>query len=334
MAFPDDVTLQYPGKVNGAGEIDAMYLKLFAGEVARQYKRKLVALPFASAFTLTKGKSIQLPYFGKATARFQGLGVNILDETNALLTSVAGAEKEIFADKTLVSALVVSEWDDILNHYSARSIYADALGTALAESVDNILMRLAILGARVAADSIYTGHPGGNSVVNADADDTATELIESISDLRKKFDEKDVPMEHRVLVLKPAQMQLLVQNKDLFNADYTAGDNGDLARGVVGKAFGFDLVQSTNMPSTDLSATSAANLTNNKVATSGNSYAVNASTVVAIAFQRQGLAAVTARGMKMETDYKSELGATLVKASHIMGFGYWRPECCGEIKLS
>lgn len=412
MAFPNSMTeglssgiwgASIPGAENaslaGPPYRDTLFLTQFGGEIARFFKQNLV---FANSVTKMqfRGKSIQLPYFHRAQVGFQTSGYNIMDPANGLLTSVRGADRFLYPDKPMVNAVFVNEWDELISHLPTRMIYAQELGEAQAVAVDSLLARCIAAGAAVAADAIYTGHPGGNVVTAANGQTTvigydisnpngygsgaylptAANLAAAIKKLRVSFDEKNVPKMGRKLALSPKNYQLICDNKDLFDVDYTPGGNGTYAGGEMRGVYGFELVVTTNgpfngntwsAPSSTAGSKTAGNFTlalgDNAAASSqvfsaggfagsgvangaasqaaitaartnqqasteaGNSYTLNASKLVALAWAPKAVVMGTLRGLKLETKEMIEYGGSLVKLSQINGATYWYPEACGAI---
>lgn len=378
-----------PGQSNASGDRDALFLKMFGGEIARAYKENLVFMPSVTHFQV-RGKAIQLPYFGRASVGYQGSGVNMLVEANGLLTSVRGADRSLYVDKPLVAGVVVDEWDELISHLPTRMIYADELGQAHARAIDNIIARCIVKGANVAADAIFTGHPGGNVYTSTgvagydcagSSSPSASLLATALQNLRIAMDEKNVPLAGRKIAMSPKNYQLICNNKDLFDVQYNAMQgNGQYAQGMIERVYGFEIVQTTNGPFENNTITlptstaggktkgnytlalgdnaagasqvfSGTGYTGSGVAngdsaqaavtaarqnaqlstSSSNDYTTNASKLVAIAWAPKAVAVGTARGFKVETDYKTELGGTLLRTSQITGATYWQPEACGAI---
>ena len=400
MAYPNTIQAglasgiwgaSLPGQENAGASVtdrDTLFLTQFGGEIARYFKENLAFLPTVSRMQF-RGKSIQLPYFGDAQVGFQGSMVNMLDPANGLLSSVRGADRFMYVDKPMVNGFVVDEWDELISHLPTRMIYAEEMGHAQARAVDNIIARNICIGANVAADAIFIGHPGGNtysdddigySLVQGSATPTAANLAIALKEMKVKFDNKRVPKAGRKVAMSPSNYQLLADNKDLFDVDYTPGGNGNFAQGEIRAAYGFEIVVTTNgpfagntttAPSSSAGSKTVGNYTlalgdnaasssqvfsgtgfagsgvaygaasqtaitdartNQQLLTSaGNSYAFNASKLVAICWAPRAVAFGTARGLKIEHDYKTEFGGTLVRVSQINGCTYWHPECCGTI---
>lgn len=339
MAFPDLVALR-SGQANATGDVTALYLKMFGGEIAAAFREKNVMLARVRHFSKPGAKSIQLPMFGKAKAKHMTIGENILDTTKGYLSTVRGAERIVTVDKKLISAVMVPSWDDIVSQYDARSIYSTEIGNALANASDSICIRMGILAARAAA--VFTGQTVGAVQSNLVAGAfTAKDFAAEVSKARQTLDEKDVPAEGRTLLVSPALYQMLLRDLTvngtgalpLIDERYNMGQsNGSLSEGVIGRLYGFEIVLTNHLPTTNVLANSASDFTDNSAnGIDGNSYAGDFTKTKALCFSKDTVVALSAQGMKLETDYKTEYDGTLVKASHAMGFGIWRQEGAIEI---
>ena len=61
-----NATVSRIGQVNGSGDTNALFLKLFAGEVITQFEEKNVMAPLHSVRTISNGKSASFPVMGTA----------------------------------------------------------------------------------------------------------------------------------------------------------------------------------------------------------------------------------------------------------------------------
>lgn len=402
MAFPSDISAgltsassnvywgaSLPGQSNATGNRDTLFLKQMGSEIARALHSNLTFLPTVTKMQF-RGKAIQLPYFGKASVGYQGSMVNMLDPTNQLLTSVRGAERSLYPDKPLVNGVMVDEWDELISHLPTRMIYTEELGRTQALALDNIVARNIAIGSAVAADAIYTGHPGGTKITLANSghvlDGTGTPsastMATAIRSLRIAFDEKNVPMEGRKIALNPKNYSLLQENTELFDVDYSPEGNGSLNRRNLQRVSGFEIVVTTNGPfqgnsytaptstagsvakvpgnyelalgdkadataevysgsafagsgtafaGSTQAAVQAARENAQLSAAAGNSYVLDAGKLVALAWAPRAVVMGTLRGLKLESDYKTEYGGTLLRLSQIQGCTYWMPEACGSI---
>jgi hypothetical protein len=222
-------------------------------------------------------------------------------------------------DDKLTSSLYVAEIDELMSHYDLRAPFATELGRAMARAFDKRSLQAVILAAR--ASTIVTGGNGGSSVVHSGAATDAEVLKNAIISAAQKLDEKNIPETDRYAALRPAQYALLIQDTDVINADWAAG-NGNLATGVVKQLNGITLRKSNNIPSTNVAAVTGEN----------NTYAVDATNTVCPVWHRDAIGTVRLLGLTVETAWKIEKQAWLTVAKYALGTKYINPECAYEIK--
>ncbi len=163
------------GQVNLANDTDALFLKVFSGEIITTFEKNNVMMPLHRVRTIQSGKSAQFPVTGVASAGYHTPGESILSESTGttLYGSTASGsytggtafdsgnspsskylnkfkhnEKIIYIDDVLVSSVFVADIDEMKNHYDVRSIYSTEIGRALAYAADKNLIRTVIGGAR------------------------------------------------------------------------------------------------------------------------------------------------------------------------------------------
>lgn len=93
---------------------------------------------------------------------------------------------------------------------------------------------------------LYTGAQAANAIGTV-AITTAALAVDGLSDLMVKLDEADVPSEGRYAVVPPWYYALLL-GSDLFVRVDASGTDQGLRNGIVGRAFGFDVLKSNNAP--------------------------------------------------------------------------------------
>jgi len=140
------------------------------------------------------------------------------------------------------------------------------------------------------------------------------------------MDEKDVPENDRVAIVKPAQYYNLVQTTNVINRDW--GGAGVYADGTVLRVAGIQIVKSNNVPSTNIAAATAGE---------NNTYHGDFSTTVALVMQKSAIGTVKLMDLAVEQtsgDYNIMYQGTLMAAKYAMGHGILRPECAVEIKTA
>ena len=312
-----NATVSRIGQVNGANDVNALFLKVWSGEVLATFQRENKMLGMTNVRTISSGKSAQFPVIGTTSASYHTPGNEIVG------TSVKHAEKTINIDDLLVSSAFIANIDEAKNHYDVRSTYTSEMGRALANTVDKNLLQLAVLSAQ--ASSTITGGNGGTQITDADANTNATSLIASIFECAQALDEKDVPSEDRFCVVKPDIYYQIVQNDKILNRDFGANGNGVYSDGTVIKVAGINIVKSNTAVTAYADNSSAVSGTN-------NTYNVDAQYVVATVFHRSAIGTVKLMDLGMESEYDLRRQGSLMVAKMALGHGILRPESATLIK--
>ena len=312
-----NATVSRLGQVNASGDANALFLKVFSGEVLATFQRENQMLNMTSVRQISSGKSAQFPVIGTTSSGYHTPGNEITG------SSIKHAEKTINIDDLLISSAFLSNLDEAKNHYDVRSIYTAEMGRALANTVDQNLLQLAVLGARGSAT--ITGGNGGKVVTDADADTNADSLIASIFECAQALDEKDVPSTDRFCIVKPAVYYKLVQNDKILNRDF-GGQNGVFSDGTVIKVAGINIVKANT------AVNAFANVS--QVTGTNNTYHGNFSTTVATVFHKSAIGTVKLMDLGMESEYDIRRQGNLMVAKMALGHGILRPESACEIKKS
>jgi hypothetical protein len=143
------------GQQNLAGDVDANFLKVYAGEVLTAFTEKNLFADRTMSRTIDSGKSAQFPATWKASASYHTPGTEITGDL------IAGNERVIVIDDILLSAQFIASIDEAKSHYDVRSEYSKQAGAALARAMDKNLAQVGLLAAR--ASATVTGGNGGTS---------------------------------------------------------------------------------------------------------------------------------------------------------------------------
>ena len=144
----DPASLTRAGQSNSTGDVRALYLKLFSGEMFKGFQRNTIARDLVMKRTLSNGKSLQFIYTGRTKAEYHTPGNSILGNSDG---APPVAEKTITCDDLLISSAFVYELDETLAHYDLRGEISKKIGYALAEKYDRLIFRQIAKGARVAS---------------------------------------------------------------------------------------------------------------------------------------------------------------------------------------
>lgn len=301
------------GAINGGVDKDALFLKVFAGEVLTTFAEKNVMMDKHSVRTISNGKSAQFPVTGTFSAEYHTPGNEILG------SSMNHAERVITIDDLLIAHTFIANIDEAKNHYDVRANYSTKIGEALANTADKHLLQNVVLAARAAAT--VTGGQGGSRITNASMATDSDVMIAALFEAAQKLDEKDVPENDRYVILKPAQYYKLAQNTKVLNKDW--GGAGVYADGKVLRVAGITIVSSNHVPTT--------NITTGVESGTSTRYAVDARTTVGVVFHKEAIGTVKLLDLAMESEYDIRRQGTLMVAKYAMGHGILRPECAIEL---
>jgi len=327
-----NTTVSPLGQINGAGDARALFLKKFSGDVLVEFHNRVFMREFVMSKTLTSGKSYQFPATGRATATRHAKGEDIFDASNSYLNTIGHAERVIHLDRPLVAPVVVDDWEELVNHYDTRATYAGELGQALAEKLEQDLMRVGILTSRESAT--VTGGGSQTEIVNTLA--TAGDIVDACFVAAQQFNEKKVPMSDRIFVLpweqyyevvKGAPEQVATSTSAAvahpFRAETGDSGNGSVAEGYVKKIAGITLYPTNLLPQTDESGTTDAG--------AFNTYYDDFSTITGLFLQKSAIGLVTGRDVTVQgEDVLGTMSFNMV-ASYVMGAGPLRPESAIQV---
>jgi len=307
------------GLVNATGTgYNDLFLKLYSGEVLASFQRENKMLGMTNVRTIANGKSASFPVTGTTTAGYHTAGNEITGD------AIKHNEKIVHVDDMLLSSSFVAEIDELKNHYDIRQIYAREMGQALAKTVDQNLVQLAVIGAN--ASATITGGNGGDVITDADANTNATSLIASLFEGIQKLDEKDVPSTDRFIVVSPDIYYQLANNDKLLSRDFSSM-NGDFGRGTVVSVGGVPVIKSNTCVSAFADNSSAVSGTN-------NTYNIDASNYVAVMFHKSAIGTVKLKDLVVETTYDARRLGTLITGRMAVGSNVLRPESCIAVKTS
>jgi len=309
-----NATVSQLGQVNGAGAEDALFLKLFAGEVITQFEEKNIMMGLHQVRTISNGKSASFPVMGTATAAYHSVGEEITGG------SVKHAEKVIAVDDLLIAPAFISNILEAKNHYDVRSTYTAELGNALANAFDKNGLRMVVNAAR-GAETITGSGKSGAQISKANYTTTAN-IIAALFEAAEEMDGKDIPADGRVAVLSPALYYKLAQDTTIMNKDW--GGAGVYADAKVIRVAGIAIVMSNHLPTGVQTATAGEN----------NTYHGDFTKTKAVVFHQSAIGTVKLLDLALESEYDIRRQGTLFVAKYAMGSGILRPESAIELKLT
>lgn len=299
------------GQINGAGDVEALFLKKFAGEVLTTFQTDTVFLDKHLVRTIEQGRSAQFPATGRFSAAYHTPGTFLTG------TSTNHAERVITVDDLLVAQAFVAQIDELKNHYDVRAIYSGELGGALARAFDANIARVGLLAARAAAT--VTGGSGGSFINSANVATVGADMATALFQAAQTLDEKNVPENDRYAFLRPAQYYVLAQTTNVINRDW--GGAGAYSEGQVLKVAGVHVVKTNQLPSTNVN-------------TGPTAYQGNFTTTQMLVMNKMAVGTVKLLDLSMESEYEIQRQGTLMVAKYAMGHGILRPECSVEVRTS
>ena len=306
------------GQVNAAGDADALFLKVFAGEVLQSFERYTVTADKHMIRSIASGKSAQFPVLGRLSASYHTPGAEILG------SSINHNEKIITINDLLISDAFLSSIDEAKNHYDVRSAYTQEMGRALAFQMDKHVLQMMIAAAKTSTANVGdTSYPSGTIVTSTNAGTSANDLITAIFDAAEALDDNYVPPEDRYCFLKPDDYYMLANATNAINADFSG--HGSIADGTVAMIAGITLVKTPHLPTTNISSGVDAG-------GSGTAQAVDARNTIAIVSHPSCVGTVKLMDLAVESDYDIRRQGTLMVAKYATGHAVLRPEAAVQIR--
>lgn len=302
------------GAVNSAGATDALFLKVFGGEVLVAFEEACVTEDKHMVRNIKSGKSAQFPVTWKVTASYHTPGAEIVGQTSN------ANEKVITIDDLLVADVFIANIDEAKSHYEVRSIYSREAGFALANKKDQNVLQCMVLAARASA-LVSGGNGGGTSTSLTTLYRTsATDLAAGIYLAQQTLDEKDIPVSlGRNAFVRPAQYYLLAQSTAILNRDW--GGSGSYAEGSIPKIGGASIVKTNHLPITN-------------IATGPSKYQGDFSKTACVVANKMAAATVKLMDLGLESAYDIRRQGTLIVAKYAVGHDVLRPDCAYELKTT
>jgi hypothetical protein len=326
------------GENLGSGAEEALFLKLWSGEVLTAFERYSVTNGRVRERRIQNGKSAQFPLVGAMSSSYLTPGENLITEGGSspdYLQDPKLSEKVIAIDGLLTSSVMISDIDEAMAHYDVRGPFAREMGWALAKTYDlNNLWAIwsGSLDAATITDDESDWGKGGKARTNAA---WVAEMTDEILAVARVFDQNDVPSEGRHMVLDPTDFYTLLGKDKVINADYAnqgGGTGGSSARGggVETVMFaGMNIHKSNRLVDfrtfahsgetplgTDYDATSRAN-------------------VKMLAWQEdQSVGVVKLKDLTMQSEYKIEYQSTFMVGGFACGHGVLHESACASLITS
>ena len=308
------------GQAGLAGDTNALFLKVFSGEVMSTFNANTVMKEKTRIRSISNGKSAQFPAIGKTVAEYHTAGAEILGNT------IEHGEKVITIDDMLMANTFIANIDEAKNHYDVRAEYSKQMGQALAQTYDRNLLSMSIKAARDPS-GLGAGVAGQGNALSTNLGSvtpTTNAIVSALYDAAADLDEKNVPETERYVIVNPSTYYALVQEDKLINRDF--GQNGSYSDGTIMRVAGMQIVKSNNLSVDHVNASSYPDF--------NSKYAVDAQDTTALVIQRQALGTVQLMDMATEMEYDIRRQGTLAVSKMAVGHGVLRPECIIELRAA
>lgn len=328
MAALATAGISNPGQKLSAGERDALFMKVFSGEVLTAFARNTVMMSRHQVRTIDHGKSASFAVMGRTRAKYLAPGNSLDDQRKKFEHS----EKVIAIDGLLTADCLITDIDDAMNHYDVRVEYSRQLGEALAQSADcaiiNELANMAAKGATEAEENIPDIGAGVDNVKGtgkafefatgidiAQSADYGNKIIEGLLAARAAFTKNYVPMGDRYCLLTPEGYSALIKALMPDSANYQA--LFDPNSGKLQTICGFEVIEVPHLLNDGVDGKHKLNTK------------VTAAKLQGIVFHRSAVGTVKLKDLAMERARRAEYQADQIIAKYAMGHGGLRPEAVG-----
>lgn len=293
------------GQENASGDVDALFLKVFSGEVLTSFEQNTVMMERHQVRTISNGRSAQFPVMGRADAEYHTPGEEI---TGGQLKH---AERVVTIDDLLIAPQFIANIDEAKNHYDVRSTYSAEMGRKLGQTMDKHLLQMGVLAARDTKTIDDPDQFGGSEIYTGQsAAPTGDELADLMFDGAQLFDEKDVPDDERYLFVRPNEFYALARSTKVLNRDW--GGEGSYAGGDVIRVAGITIIKTNNLPKS--------NVTSGGIrAGTGDKYVGDFSDTIGLMMHPSAIATVKLLDLGMESEYQINRQGTLMVGKYAVG---------------
>lgn len=317
-----------PGQKLSAGDRDALFMKVFSGEVLTAFARNTVMMSRHQVRTIDHGKSASFAVMGRTRAKYLAPGNSLDDQRKKFEHS----EKVIAIDGLLTADCLITDIDDAMNHYDVRVEYSRQLGEALAQSADcaiiNELANMAAKEAPEAEENIPDNGTGADKVKGtgkafefatglelSQSAEYGNKIIEGLLAARAAFTKNYVPMGDRYCLLTPEGYSALIKALMPDSANYQA--LFDPNSGKLQTICGFEVIEVPHLLNDGVDGKHKLNTK------------FTAASLQGIVFHRSAVGTVKLKDLAMERARRAEYQADQIIAKYAMGHGGLRPEAVG-----
>jgi len=316
------------GRVNAGGSEDALFLKVFAGEVLTSFERASVTQGSETVRSISSGKSATFPVMGRVSASYHTAGAEITGN------DVNHNEKVITINDLLISSVFLSNIEEAKNHWDVRGAYSTEIGRALAFQKDKHILQTIGQAAQASANVSDSGYGAGTvltdtNIASATDSTAANAMIDALFDAARTMDNNYVPKEGRKAFIRTEEYYKLANATNAVNVDFSG--QGSIAEGKVMKIAGIELIPTPHFVSSDLSSETGVD-GGSATAGGSNPQQVNLANYVCLVCHPSAAGTVKLMDLATEMEYDIRRQGTLMVAKYAMGHGVLRPEAAVGIK--
>ena len=328
MAVLAETGISNPGQKLSAGDRDALFMKVFSGEVLTAFARNTVMMSRHQVRTISHGKSATFAIMGRTRAKYLAPGDSLDDQRKKFEHN----EKVIAIDGLLTADCLITDIDDAMNHYDVRVEYSRQLGEALAQSADcaviNELANMAAKDAAEAKENIPDNGAGVDFVKGtgkafefvtglaiSQSAEYGNKILEGLLAARAQMTKNYVPMGDRYCLLTPEGYSAVIKALMPDAANYQA--LFDPNTGKLQTICGFEVIE---VPHLLNDGVDGKHTLNEKYETAK---------LQGIVFHRSAVGTVKLKDLAMERARRAEYQADQIIAKYAMGHGGLRPEAVG-----
>jgi hypothetical protein len=328
--FPagDDIIapITYPNQINGAGDINALAISEYAGHVEGTLERKSVLADMIPRRRVVGTNKVHNWAVGETT-------LSVLEPGKAPDAGGADFNKsELTVDTVIVARNVLPLLSVFQQSFDARREIGVEHGKKIAKFTDQAFFIQAAKTAAL-ANPVATGtdgHLGGTTVTLDNALDVSdpAKMYRAVSNLNVAMAEKDVDWvsDDIMLAFRPAVYAALRDAEQIINGTYRTAD-GTEREGMIYKAFGAPVVQSNNVPNSNISGHYLSNTANS------NAYDGDFTKLAGLAFSPRALLAGETIPLESDVFYDKIYKMWFVDSHMSFGVAPNRAEFAGRIVL-
>ena len=292
------------GQALATGGNEALFLKVFSGEVLTAFNNNNIFMDKHTVRTISSGKSASFSFVGDYA---QGDIVDVHTAGSELTgEDILHNEKVVTIDGLTIAHTFIASIDEAMNHFDVRSQYSTQLGHALSKKAD------AAISAQIAAAAANTTFNDGTGAdarvrdVEITAAISGTEIADQIFAALSQLDAVDATGERYVVLDNEAYWALFTGSLNnlatVVNKD--AGGSGSVSTGQVPMIGGAKVYRSNNMPAD----------------------------VKGQVFTKEAAATVKLKDLSVEAEYDIRRQGTLLVAKYAMGHSELRPSAAVQFK--